>query len=696
MEFVLGGVAAIGAGFFTNPLDVIKTRLQLQGELKARESYTVHYRGFFHAFYAVAKADGVLALQKGLVPALWYQLFLNGVRLGTYDFAEKRGWTSNKKGEVSIPKCMIVGALAGVAGAFSGSPFYLVKTHLQSQASESIAVGYQHKHAGSASALQDIYKKHGIVGLWRGATSSMPRVAIGSASQLVTIFLCKEHLNQYEVFEKRPLFNTFVSSLIGGIAITSLMTPFDVIMTRLYNQGTDAQGRGLLYKGIIDCFLKMWKTEGVHGFYKGFMPNYIRLGPHTVLCFVFWDALRGLQFTVEYHRRLGRVMEFILGGIAAIGAGFFTNPLDVIKTRLQLQGELQARGLYTVHYRGFFHAFYAVAKGDGILALQKGLVPALWYQLVMNGVRLGGYDFVEKRGLLLNKKGETSLIKATIASAFTGCASAYIASPFYLVKTHLQSKSAESVAVGYQHKHSGSASALWKIYKENGIVGLWRGVGSAMPRAGVGSASQLVSFSLCKEYLDQLVFSGRPMLNTFTSSIVGGVAITTLMTPFDVIMTRLYNQGTDIQGRGILYRGVLDCSIKMWKTEGFFGFYKGFIPNYIRLGPHTILCFHGQSYYDDLVEDFRAVGHGLEACSSPTFCQRLCLASSRVVLRLAILSTTCPIYTFIHDGAMEDPNANQPKGRYNLRSNGLRREHVADKCINRAGSRQNCQSQDNP
>ena len=126
MEFVLGGVAAIGAGFFTNPLDVIKTRLQLQGELQARGLYTVHYRGFFHAFYAVAKADGILALQKGLVPALWYQLFLNGVRLGTYDFAEKRGWTSNNKGEVSIPKCMFVGAVAGVAGAFSGSPFYLV------------------------------------------------------------------------------------------------------------------------------------------------------------------------------------------------------------------------------------------------------------------------------------------------------------------------------------------------------------------------------------------------------------------------------------------------------------------------------------------------------------------------------------------------------------------------------------------
>jgi solute carrier family 25 protein 34/35 len=127
MEFVLGGVAAVGAGFFTNPLDVIKTRLQLQGELQARGLYTVHYRGFLHAFYAVAKADGLLALQKGLVPALWYQLCLNGVRLGTYDFAEKRGWSTNSSGQTSTPKCIVVGALAGCTGTLTGSPFYLVR-----------------------------------------------------------------------------------------------------------------------------------------------------------------------------------------------------------------------------------------------------------------------------------------------------------------------------------------------------------------------------------------------------------------------------------------------------------------------------------------------------------------------------------------------------------------------------------------
>jgi solute carrier family 25 protein 34/35 len=71
----------------------------------------------------------------------------------------------------------------------------------------------------------------------------------------------------------------------------------------------------------------------------------------------------------------------------------------------------------------------------------------------------------------------------------------------FQVKTHLQSQAANSIAVGYQHTHTGCTSALWKIYVEQGVLGLWRGAFGAMPRAGIGSASQLLSFSLSKDYL---------------------------------------------------------------------------------------------------------------------------------------------------------------------------------------------------
>lgn len=87
-------------------------------------------------------------------------------------------------------------------------------------------------------------------------------------------------------------------------------------------------------------------------------------------------------------------MEFAIGGAAAVTAGFFTNPLEVLKIRLQLQGELKAKGQHVVHYKNIVNAVFVVAKNDGLLALQKGLVPALWVQLIMNGMRFGNFSLV--------------------------------------------------------------------------------------------------------------------------------------------------------------------------------------------------------------------------------------------------------------------------------------------------------------
>ncbi len=127
IEFMLGGVAACGAGFFTNPLEVVKTRMQLQGELKAKGHYRVCYRNVFHAFYAIGKYDGILALQKGLVPALYYQFFMNGLRLGAYQCFVNVKFTQDANGNASLPRCVFAGAIAGCVGAFFGSPIYMVR-----------------------------------------------------------------------------------------------------------------------------------------------------------------------------------------------------------------------------------------------------------------------------------------------------------------------------------------------------------------------------------------------------------------------------------------------------------------------------------------------------------------------------------------------------------------------------------------
>lgn len=55
-------------------------------------------------------------------------------------------------------------------------------------------------------------------------------------------------------------------------------------------------------------------------------------------------------------------MDFVIGAAAACGACLFSNPMDVLKTRMQLQGELKSRGHYAVIYKNIIHAGYAVAK----------------------------------------------------------------------------------------------------------------------------------------------------------------------------------------------------------------------------------------------------------------------------------------------------------------------------------------------
>ncbi|XP_054011898.1 solute carrier family 25 member 35-like isoform X1 [Hylaeus anthracinus] len=313
-EFIIGALAAVGAGFFTNPIDVIKVRLQLQGELEARNSYNKIYKNTLHAGYLIAKHEGVLALQAGIVPALYFQVVLNGIRLGVYNSAKKYDLITNKKGNTDVLSTAIVTGTAGSIGAVLGSPFYMLKTQLQSQSAQTIAVGYQHNHLGTWYAFKSLWKEGGIVALYRGWYANIPRVFVGSATQLTTFGLaadwlrslqvsihykvmgkkCNVNWNVYDFFQilpNQPILLTFLASMIGGSCVALTMQPFDVLATRLYNQRIDAGGKGSLYNGLLDAIIKIFRKEGLTGLYKGIFPTWMRIAPHTVLCLVFYEKL---------------------------------------------------------------------------------------------------------------------------------------------------------------------------------------------------------------------------------------------------------------------------------------------------------------------------------------------------------------------------------------------------------------------
>ncbi|XP_044523718.1 solute carrier family 25 member 34 [Gracilinanus agilis] len=294
-DLVLGASACCLACVFTNPLEVVKTRLQLQGELQARGTHPRPYRGLFRAVGTVAQADGLRGLQKGLGAALLYQGLMNGVRFYCYSLALEAGLTQHPGGTV------VAGALAGALGAFVGSPAYLVKTQLQAKTAATLAVGHQHEHQSVLGALETIWRQQGVPGLWRGVGGAVPRVMVGSAAQLATFASAKSWVQDHEWFQEDSWLVALAGGMISSVAVAIVMTPFDVISTRLYNQPVDPTGRGQLYRGLLDCLVKISRAEGPLALYKGLGPAYLRLGPHTVLSLLFWDELRKLTYRFQHQ-----------------------------------------------------------------------------------------------------------------------------------------------------------------------------------------------------------------------------------------------------------------------------------------------------------------------------------------------------------------------------------------------------------
>jgi solute carrier family 25 protein 34/35 len=205
-----------------------------------------------------------------------YQIMLNGCRLGFYE-PIRGNVTSAIFHDPKIQSFgvnIFAGASSGIIGAAAGSPFFLVKTRLQSF-SPVLPVGTQHHYKNAWDGLRQIYSAEGIRGLYRGVGPAMVRTGFGSSVQLPTYFLAKRTMQKHLAMEDGPVLH-LASSATSGFVVCCVMHPPDTIMSRMYNQ------TGNLYKGAFDCLFRTIKTEGVFALYKGFFAHLARILPHTV------------------------------------------------------------------------------------------------------------------------------------------------------------------------------------------------------------------------------------------------------------------------------------------------------------------------------------------------------------------------------------------------------------------------------
>jgi len=280
-------------------------------------------------------------------------------------------------------------------------------------------------------------------------------------------------------------------------------------------------------------------------------------------------------------------------------AACFTNPVDVIKTRLQLQGELGSSSVSgqsnEKHYRGFFRGLVQIVKDEKLRGLYKGLVPSLLREGTYSTLRMGGYEVFRDVFFSINsyygyQTPGIPLWQKIISGMLSGAIGAAIANPTDLVKVRLQAEG--KLKPGQQKRYHGTVDAFVKIIKHEGLAGLYKGVGPTTQRAALLTASQLSSYDQFEHILLRNTSLTAGLINHFVASIAAGLVAAIVTSPIDTIKTRIMNQPfCETTKQGLLYSSTSDCLKKTVKLEGVLGLYKGFIPNWLRSGPHTIVTF---------------------------------------------------------------------------------------------------------
>jgi solute carrier family 25, member 34/35 len=205
-----------------------------------------------------------------------------------------------------------------------------------------------------------------------------------------------------------------------------------------------------------------------------------------------------MRSTAERPRRLHPAAQIAAGSLSACLSVLFTNIPEVVKTRLQLDGEgIKAGGAR--QYSSFADALGKIWRQEGLRGVQAGLSSALLHQTTMNGARLGLFEPIQRA---LSEYMPGPISRNVAAGALSGGIGAICGSPFYLVKSRLQAQSPFFVSVE-KHGYSGTWDGLRQIYRTEGTRGLFRGIDGALPRVMTGSAIQLTSYDLCKAWISK-------------------------------------------------------------------------------------------------------------------------------------------------------------------------------------------------
>ena len=336
--------------------------------------------------------------------------------------------------DVSLTRFCFWMGLFSVAENFLFYPFYLLKTREQTDRSSAYRPLDFAKHH-----VRQIIRKEGPKGLYRGFVASslvsLPAYGVYSGSYTWAKELLGYHSqlsspdpsaldpSSSSFAARHPVFISyaapFLAGLVADVASIALYVPGDVIVQRLQVVNSP-------YASFSDACRRIWKHEGAAGFFRGFNATLFTSAIASAVWWLVyeqskarlyrWDERRksaAPQFDLEKKKTTGglwaamtevnRTPQLMAGFIAGTITSSIINPLDVVKTRLQVQGSAVAAPSATSAgaaapkpkpYRNFVHGLRSVYKEEGMRGYVRGLVPKLVSRGPLSAVSSLMYELV--------------------------------------------------------------------------------------------------------------------------------------------------------------------------------------------------------------------------------------------------------------------------------------------------------------
>ncbi|KAI5862916.1 mitochondrial carrier [Durotheca rogersii] len=276
-----------------------------------------------------------------------------------------------------------------------------------------------------------------------------------------------------------------------------MVYPIDLVKTRMQNQrGADPGHR--LYKNSIDCFRKVIANEGVRGLYSGVLPQLVGVAPEKAIKLTVNDLVRGF-FTDPKTHHIAWEYEVLAGGTAGACQVVFTNPLEIVKIRLQVQGEVAKA---TEGAAAQKRSAMWIVRNLGLAGLYKGASACLLRDVPFSAIYFPTYSHLKKDLFGESRTKKLGIAQLLTAGAIAGMPAAYLTTPCDVIKTRLQVEARKG-----DTSYTGLRHAAKTILKEEGFRAFFKGGPARIFRSSPQFGFTLAAYEVLQSMLP---FPGKP------------------------------------------------------------------------------------------------------------------------------------------------------------------------------------------